>query len=110
MNKTHALIVLVGVAALLYLLVHQLASGTAGTAQVVVDEYVFYPDDVTVKTRGKVVWVNEGFLKHTVTFDFFGSPLLAPDDSWEHVFEEEGDYAYYSAVDAKMSGVVHVTK
>jgi plastocyanin/TolB-like protein len=84
-----------------------------GVNAVWVDEFFFHPEEITIGVGTKLWFVNQGLYSHTATFDFFSSPLLSPVDSpgntWSHVFNEAGDFFYYSAVDPPvMTGVVHV--
>ncbi|PJD01074.1 hypothetical protein COU38_02925, partial [Candidatus Micrarchaeota archaeon CG10_big_fil_rev_8_21_14_0_10_54_18] len=112
--RTHALIVLVGVAALLmlYLLVQppvDVVEEPPGVV-VVIDDFFFNPEAVLIESGASVTWSNNGLYDHAVAFDFFASPILEPGKKWTHQFTEPGDYEYYSPVNELMHGTVRVTE
>ena len=109
MDKRMVLLAGVGVVALAALWLSQSSQPQVGKTEVWVQEYFFYPRDITVEKGVELTWVNKGLSTHAVAFDFFGSPLLEPGDSWSRVFDEEGEYEYYSPVDDNVTGVVRVT-
>lgn len=108
-DKRMFLLAVVGVIALAVLWLSQSSTPAVGQTAVWVQEYSFYPRDITVEKGVELTWVNKGLSAHGVAFDFFGSPLLEPGESWSHVFVEEGVYEYYSPVDDNVTGVVRVT-
>lgn len=88
------------------------AMACAGSQQVDISKFAFTPKEVTVAPGTKVVWVNHDEIPHTVSGrdKTFVSKALDTDDRYEHVFDKEGDYAYFCAVHPYMTGVVHVRK
>ncbi|AAQ61158.1 cupredoxin domain-containing protein [Chromobacterium violaceum] len=88
------------------------AMASAGTQTVEISKFAFTPKEVTVAPGTKVAWVNHDEIPHTVSTrdKAFTSKALDTDDRYEHVFDKEGDYAYFCAVHPYMTGVVHVRK
>ncbi|HUT98362.1 MAG TPA: CsgG/HfaB family protein [bacterium] len=109
-----------------------------GVNMVIIDDFSFLPSEITIEVGTKLWFVNNSYFENTATFDFFSSPILNaaysdvprikttidwetgsyssppynPSDfqgrTWSHVFNEAGDYYYYSAVADDMAGEVHV--
>jgi plastocyanin len=81
----------------------------------------FDPNPVQASVGDTVRWTNEDTTPHTVTsgtnaqpdgkFDSSPNlnPLLAPQQTFEHTFEEAGEYPYYCAVHPNMVGTVSVS-
>jgi plastocyanin len=79
------------------------------------------PNPVEAKVGDTVTWTNDDSQPHTVTsgsnsqpdgkFDSSPNlnPLLAPGQTFEHTFEEPGEYPYYCAVHPTMVGTVSVS-
>ncbi|HSU44290.1 MAG TPA: cupredoxin family copper-binding protein [Casimicrobiaceae bacterium] len=87
------------------------ASATAG-AEVSITRFTFAPKEITVAPGTKIVWTNRDETPHTVTSNdkAFASKGLDTDDTYEHTFDGEGDFAYICTVHPFMTGVVHVRK
>ncbi|MBP4048388.1 cupredoxin family copper-binding protein [Chromobacterium violaceum] len=88
------------------------AMAGAGTQTVEISKFAFTPKALTVAPGTKVAWINHDEIPHTVSArdKAFTSKALDTDDRYEHVFDKEGDYAYFCAVHPYMTGVVHVRK
>jgi plastocyanin len=83
-------------------------TGAAG-APVVVQDFSFGPQTVTVAVGGVVTWTNLGQTNHTVTFD--GGPdcgQLAPSATVSRTFDAAGSFAYHCAIHPSMKGTVVV--
>jgi plastocyanin len=99
-------------------LVIALAAGTAllvraatpSTVKLDIAKFAFAPQEVTVAPGTKVVWTNHDDTPHTVSANdkAFASKGLDTDDTYEHTFDREGDFAYICTVHPFMTGVVHV--
>jgi plastocyanin len=94
-----------------------LAAGAHGasparTVEVSITKFTFAPKEITVAPGTKVVWTNRDETPHTVTSKdkTLASPGLDTDDTYEHAFDGEGDFAYICTVHPFMAGVVHVRK
>lgn len=83
-----------------------------GPQVVDISKFAFTPKEITVAPGSKVAWINHDEIPHTVSGrdKSFVSKALDTDDRYEHVFDKEGDYAYFCAVHPYMTGVVHVRK
>lgn len=78
-------------------------SSCGGGATVVIKDFAFDPETVTIKAGETVTWKNEDRRDHTVMSgappvmtDLFMSPSLAKGDSWSYTFDEPGEYPYHS--------------
>jgi plastocyanin len=84
----------------------------AETNQVVIDNFAFRPQLLTVAAGTKVTWVNQDDVPHTVTSTarprVFASGTLDTDDRFAHVFTKPGTYEYFCAVHPHMTGKVVV--
>jgi plastocyanin len=77
-----------------------------------ITRFAFAPKDITVAPGTTIVWTNHDATPHTVTSrdKSFGSKGLDTNDTFEHTFASEGDFAYICAVHPFMTGTVHVRK
>lgn len=82
------------------------ASSDAGV--VIVDDNVFEPKTITVGVGDTVTWRFEGGSAHNVNGDDFESELMK-EGTFEHTFEDAGEYDYDCTVHPGMSGTVEVT-
>ena len=89
-------------------------SGSAAppTVKVAITKFAFAPREITVAPGSTIVWTNQDETPHTVTSNdkSFASKGLDTDDTYEHTFATEGDFAYICTVHPFMTGVVHVRK
>jgi plastocyanin len=94
-------------------------SVTSGSSTKTDDAYD--PNPVEAKVGDTVTWTNDDTQPHTVTSGSNGkpdgkfdsspnmNPMLAPGQTFEHTFEEAGEYPYYCAVHPAMVGTVSVS-
>ena len=78
---------------------------------VVVDDFSFDPDDVTVETGQTVEWRNDGDVVHAVVADddLFDSGELQPAESSAFTFDTPGRHEYRCSIHpTQMKGVVVV--
>jgi plastocyanin len=81
-----------------------------GDAEVEMLDNSFSPEDVEVAAGDAILWTNEGQAPHTVTFDDGpDSGQVAPGDTFEHSFDEAGEYPYVCTFHPGMEGTVTVT-
>ncbi|HVO44392.1 MAG TPA: cupredoxin domain-containing protein, partial [Aggregatilineales bacterium] len=92
------------------------SAGAAQAVQVVLNDDVFQPKEITVPAGSIVHFVNNGKHRHTVTADddSFDSGQLKPGDSFDQTFARAGDVPLYCQNHGDkggqgMSMVVHVT-
>ncbi len=97
-------------------------STPAGTADVskaqtiVMKDYEFDPQEITVSTGTTITWVNQGKKKHSATADddSFDTDLIDPGGSKSITFDKPGTYPYYCTLHGDkggvdMAGVITVT-
>lgn len=84
------------------------------TAQVLLNNFKFEPQNLTVTAGTTVTWTNKENSPHTVTADdaSFSSPNLNAKATFSHTFTKPGRYAYHCAYHGGkgtgMSGTVTV--
>jgi plastocyanin len=84
-----------------------------GATPVFIRGLTFMPDTVRIRAGGTVVWINceeDAAHAHTATAATasWGSPVLAPGESWEHSFGERGSHVYTCLPHSFMHGVIRV--
>lgn len=81
------------------------------TATVQIYDGYYAPSAVTVTLRGRVTWVNNGALSHTVKANdnSFFSGILVPGAQYGHVFDRTGVFSYTDTLGAG-KGVVYVVQ
>jgi plastocyanin len=86
------------------------ASTPATEARVVIEDFAFSPESLTVAAGTRVTWVNRDTAPHTATDTDkrFNSGALDTGDEFSFVFKDKGDYAYYCALHPQMRGRVTV--
>jgi plastocyanin len=85
--------------------------GGGGGTEVSMEGIAFVPAEVTVSVGGTVTWTNNDSVAHDVTADSFSSGEpggMAPGDTFEHTFEEAGNFDYVCTVHPGMEGTVTV--
>ena len=84
-----------------------------GTGQIVIiiKNFWFYPNNVTLKKGSEVVWINQDLTGHTATSDsgIFDTKILQQNQASVIVsFDEVGKYSYYCTPHPQMIGVINV--
>jgi len=81
------------------------------------DDTCFIPSTIEVGPGTTVTWENNDIVPHTVTSGAAGSPtgefdsgLTDGGTTFEHTFEEVGEYPYFCLVHPWMAGTVFVTE
>jgi plastocyanin len=82
----------------------------ASPLQVVVDNFTFGPDTLTVPVNSTVTWVNKDDLPHVIASSdgAFKSKALDTDDKYSYTFSKAGTYAYFCSIHPKMVGKIVV--
>ena len=85
-------------------------------AGIVIGDFSFSPENITVKARARVSWSHLGRAPHTVTADdgTFDSGSLSDGDTFDFTFSTAGTYAYYCKIhggpgQSGMSALITVT-
>src|SRR3984885_11718900 len=83
---------------------------SAASVEVVIDNFVFGPQTVTVPVGATVTWTNHDDIPHTVvsTEGVFKSKVRDTDEKFSYTFTKPGTYPYYCSVHPKMTGQVVV--
>ena len=80
--------------------------------QVVIDNFTFEPQVLTVSAGATVTWINRDDVPHTATAKEkpreFDSKALDTDEKYSHTFKAKGTYAYFCAVHPHMTGKIIV--
>ena len=72
---------------------------------VLIKDFAFVPDHVTVSAGDTVVWKNEDIVPHTATADTkFDSKNLNSGQSWSFVARQKGSYPYVCTYHPYMKG------
>jgi plastocyanin len=81
------------------------------TAQVVIDNFTFAPQTITVKKGTKVTFVNHDDIPHNIMEEkaAFRSQALDTDESFSYVFDKPGEIVYFCGLHPQMKGKVIVT-
>ena len=82
----------------------------AGEVQIVIENFVFVPAEVTVAPGTKVTWINKDEAPHTATSTDkkFNSGGLDTDDKFSFVFNDKGEYPYFCALHPHMKATITV--
>jgi plastocyanin len=86
------------------------AQPSAATGEVIIDNFSFGPQTITVPVGATVTWINRDDIPHTVvsTEGVFNSKVRDTDEKFSYTFSKAGTYAYYCSVHPKMTGKVVV--
>ena len=83
------------------------------TPQVIIKDFKFIPQEITIKRGQTIDWVNrEKRQYHSVWFEALGEEepdYFFPDENYEREFKETGTFPYRCGPHPKMTGTVHVT-
>ena len=88
-------------------------AGTPTKNQVVIKDFHFNPETLTVKSGEKVTWINRDEEPHTVVSvqkQFKKSSALDTDDEFTITAGAPGTYTYFCSVHPKMTGTIVVEK
>ncbi len=84
----------------------------AAANTVVIDNFTFTPQTLTVAAGTTVTWINRDDVPHTVTSAgeprVLKSPVLDTDGTFTFTFSAPGQYAYFCGVHPHMTGTVIV--
>ncbi len=81
--------------------------------EVEIRKFKFDPQEIVVEPGTKVRWINrEKRQYHSVWFEALGEeapPYIFPEETYERVFGEAGEFPYRCGPHPKMTGVVRVS-
>jgi plastocyanin len=87
------------------------AGSTASDTEVIIENFTFSPDTLTVPIGTEVTWENRDDIPHTVTSDdktTFASSLLDTGDHFSFTFNAAGTFDYFCSVHPMMTAKVIV--
>ena len=87
---------------------------SVSTNSIQIQNYMFTPNAIKVKTGDTVTWTNKDSVHHNVTADTISSdapngPLIGQDEKYSFRFTKAGIYAYHCTPHPYMHGTVIVT-
>ncbi len=74
------------------------------------DDFAFWPNDLTVKAGTRVTWINRDAVPHDATEDTgaWASQLLGSGDEDTLAFDRPGTFSYYCTIHPQMRGTLTV--
>jgi plastocyanin len=86
------------------------ASAQAADTNIIIDQYTFTPQRVTVKAGTTVAWINDDEIPHTVASStkVFKSKALDTSDQFSFTFTTPGAYQYFCSMHPYMTGAIVV--
>lgn len=78
------------------------------TNNVLIKNFAFNPQTITVTVGTNVTWVNEDSVAHTIKSDNFNSENLNTGNSFQFTFNNAGTYDYICGIHPAMKGRVIV--
>jgi plastocyanin len=78
------------------------------TASVIIKDFSFKPDAVTIARGGTVTWTNNDTTIHTVKFTDSQSSSLQNGDTYSKKFDAAGSFDYSCGIHPSMQGTVKV--
>ncbi len=80
---------------------------TPQTHTILIQDNKFIPNTIKIFTGDKVIWINKGSNKHTVTFeDVRINQVLNPQAQVSHVFKEKEEVRYFCSFHPGMQGSI----
>lgn len=81
---------------------------SASTAQVLIKDFAFHPDKITIQKGDTVTWTHPGTASHTVKFSDSESPILKNGAQYSKTFNNAGTFNYECGIHPYMKGTVIV--
>jgi len=85
------------------------AENPSAKHQVNMENFVFVPESLSIGVGDTIVWINKDAVSHTTTSGDTGvsngvwdSGVMAPGDSFKHVFPMTGNFHYYCSLHFSM--------
>jgi plastocyanin len=86
--------------------------GQEQTVEVKIDNFSFWPANLTITAGTTVTWINRDDIPHTVVSSddpiVFKSKALDIDDRFSFTFTKAGTYSYFCSIHPKMTGIIVV--
>ena len=81
---------------------------SANTAQVLIKDFKFQPDQITIQKGDTITWTHPGPASHTVKFADSESPILKNGGTYSKTFDQPGTFPYSCGIHPYMTGTVIV--
>lgn len=81
---------------------------TAGTAQVLIKDFKFQPESITIQKGDTITWTHPGTASHTVKFADSESQVLKNGGTYSKTFNQAGTFDYSCGIHPYMKGKVVV--
>jgi len=110
-GRCRAWLTAVGVAALWGIAIYAPSSAeTADSNRIVVKEFMFTPNSLSVKTGSTVTWANMDDEPHSVVSDtgLFRSGAMDTNESFSFKFDKPGTYHFTCSIHPRMVGTIVV--
>jgi plastocyanin len=86
----------------------QPANNQTASSSVLIKNFAFSPQTLTVKVGTTVTWTNEDSATHTIKSDTFNSGNIATGGKFEFKFDRIGTYDYSCSIHPSMTGKIIV--
>lgn len=88
----------------------QTSGGSANPAQIMITNFKFDPETITIKAGSTVTWTNQDTVVHNVVASdgSWKSPSLEKGASFSYTFTAPGTYSYICGVHPNMKGTIIV--
>jgi len=88
----------------------QASDGSANPAQIMITNFKFDPETITIKAGSTLTWTNQDSVAHTVVAQdgSWKSDNLAKGASFSYTFDKPGTYAYICSIHPTMKGTIIV--
>lgn len=80
----------------------------ASTVQVLIKDFKFRPDTITINKGDTITWTHPGPASHTVKFADSESQILKNGASYSKTFDQAGTFSYECGIHPYMKGQVIV--
>ena len=88
------------------------AVSTANSQPIIIQNFHFIPDSLTIKQGTKVAWINTDSVTHLIASDNneFSSKTLGQGNTFAYTFNTIGTFKYHCGIHPSMLGSIIVTK
>lgn len=83
-------------------------AASAGTANVLIKDFKFQPDQITIQKGDTMTWTHPGPASHTVKFADSESSILKNGATYSKTFNQTGTFDYECGIHPYMKGKVIV--
>lgn len=83
---------------------------SANDVPVLIKDFKFQPQNVTIGKGDTISWTHPGPASHTVKFSDSESPILKNGTSYSRTFDQTGTFPYQCGIHPYMTGTVTVTE